>query len=99
MLAPHPNQNQCHHLIDAMKGNSARPADTPPNTTTYSGLWEKMIMKDKLPDASRKAQLKNHQCCPKLLNPDLFIPACKGDCGVGLSRFLAGGPKLIYCNK
>ena len=75
MLAPHLNQNQYHHLIDAMKGNSARPADTPPNTTTYSGLWEKTTMKDELADASRKAQLKNHWCCPKLLNPDPFIPA------------------------
>ena len=58
-----------------MKGNSARPADTPPNTTTYSGLWEKMIMKDEPVDALRKAWLRNHLCYQRLLNPDLFIPA------------------------
>ena len=28
-----------------------------------------------------------------------FLCLCKGDCGVGLSRILAGGPKLIYYAK
>ena len=74
MLAPHLNQNQYHHLINVMKGNSARPADTPPNTTTYSGLWEKMTTVDELVDASRKARLKNHLNYPNPLNPDPFIP-------------------------
>ena len=74
MLAPRLNQNQYHHLVDTMKGNSARPADTPPNTTMYSGLWEKTIMKDEPADALRKAWLKNHLCYLNPLNPDPFIP-------------------------
>ena len=74
MPAPRPNQNQYHHLVDAMKGNFARPADTPSNMTTYYGLWERTTTKDELADASRKAQLKNHLNYLNPLNPDPFIP-------------------------
>ena len=57
-----------------MKGNSARPAGTPLNMTTYFGLWEKMTMKDEPADAQKKAQPRNCPHCLRPLNPDPFIP-------------------------
>ena len=40
----------------------------------YSGLWEKMTMKDKHADAQKKVQLMNHPFCLRPLNPDPSIP-------------------------